>query len=442
MGHTFSKLHVSFFYNKRLAFFSLIFLALGLPLLLLTLQKQQNISQHAASNGIPQLSHVFFIIMENHEYNQIIGSSNAPYINSLANKYGLATNYHGLIHPSLHNYIGLVAGSTLGISTDCTTCTATGPNIATLLETAGKKWKSYQESMPGNCHLGDAGTYAQRHNPFVYFPAMKASCSVNDVPYTQFASDLTGGNMADFIWITPNLQNDMHDGTIQQGDSWLAQEIPRILASSAYQNNGLLVITFDEGLKGSTLNQVPTLIISPLSKQGGFKSNINYNHYSLLRTLSEGLGIQAPAQAAAVTPMSDFFTNIPVTGTNTTTMPQQSLTPTKAISGQQPSPTPTHPAGTTTFSFSLCPHGLGNCGDSINHTGGNTTLQHTTRNVNINIFNLQNTQVATGHGIVSYVPSVQNFQGTATVDNLSTGQYQVEVVFMDFYLQKYQALHK
>src|SRR5438045_2803539 len=123
---------------RRLTVVSFLFLALTLPLLLFTLQKQQNFSQHAASTGIPQFSHVFFIIMQNHGYNQIIGSTNAPYITSLANTYGVATNYHGLTHPSLPNYLGLVAGTTFGITSDCTTCTVSGPNIAALLESVGK----------------------------------------------------------------------------------------------------------------------------------------------------------------------------------------------------------------------------------------------------------------------------------------------------------------
>src|SRR5215208_3459097 len=83
----------------------------------------------SAANGIPTFSHVFQIVMENKEYSSIIGSSSAPYTNSLAQQYGLATNYYGIRHPSLPDYLAMTGGSTFGITSDCTTCFVNATNI-------------------------------------------------------------------------------------------------------------------------------------------------------------------------------------------------------------------------------------------------------------------------------------------------------------------------
>ena len=124
----------------------------------------------ASAGPVPAFSHVFQIVMENHEISSIIGSSSAPYINSLAQTYGLATNYYGIRHPSLPNYLALIGGDTFGITTNCNTCYINAPNLADQIEASGRTWKGYMESMPKPCYLGDAAPlYKQKHNPFIYF---------------------------------------------------------------------------------------------------------------------------------------------------------------------------------------------------------------------------------------------------------------------------------
>src|SRR5256884_9210037 len=108
----------------------------------------------AAAGTVPAFNHIFTIVMENHSYGQIIGSGSAPYINSLAAKYGLATNYFAVAHPSLPNYLALTGGSTFGITSDCTTCFVSAPNIAKdRVDASGRSWKAYMESMPRPCFL-------------------------------------------------------------------------------------------------------------------------------------------------------------------------------------------------------------------------------------------------------------------------------------------------
>jgi hypothetical protein len=183
-------------------------------------------TQPAAASAlpVPAFDHIFTILMENHSYSEIIGdTTDAPYLHSLATTYGLGSNRFAVSHPSLPNYLALTGGSTFGVTTDCnpSTCTQNQPNIAAdRIVPAGKTWKAYMESMPSNCLLSDSGEYAVRHNPFVYYTDIQTTSQCNnDVPYTQFATDIQSASTTpNYAWITPNLINDMHDGTIAQGD--------------------------------------------------------------------------------------------------------------------------------------------------------------------------------------------------------------------------------
>ena len=264
-------------------------------------------------------THVLWIMMENHSYNTIIGSSAAPYINAVAKECGLATGYHNITHPSLPNYVAATSG--LGLSklapftSDCDPtgpCTTSAPSIFG----QGESWKAYEESMPSACDMTDSGNYAVRHNPPPYYTSLK-SCQTLDVPYTQLAADLSAGTLPAFSFVTPNLIDDMHNGTVQQGDTWLSTNLPTILSSSEYQSGSLAVfITWDEG-EGGTSNtcarnktdvgcHVATLVISPTTK-AGTKSGALYNHWSLLRTAETVLGLPLLGQAATANSMVTAF---------------------------------------------------------------------------------------------------------------------------------------
>jgi hypothetical protein len=236
------------------------------------------------------------IVMENHEYGTVIGSAGAPYTNRLAASYGLATNYYAASHPSLPNYLALTAGSTLGIASDCTTCFVSATNIADQVETSGRTWKAYMEDMPTPCFMGPwSGNYAMKHNPFMYFTDIRnnaARCAAHVVPFTQFGADMSGGQVPNFVWITPNMCNDTHDCAVSTGDAWLSNVVPTITGSAAFRNGGVLFITWDEGSTnagccGDTWGgHVATLVISPRSIPG-FRSSVAENHYGLLRTIED-----------------------------------------------------------------------------------------------------------------------------------------------------------
>jgi hypothetical protein len=260
---------------------------------------------------VPAFDHIFVIVMENHSASQIIGSADAPFINELAASYGLAANYTAVSHPSLPNYLALTGGSTFGLSTDCTGCFQNAPNIAVdRVAASGRAWRAYMESMPSPAFVGDAYPYVQKHDPFVYYDNIRTDSGqfANVVPYTQLAKDLSAlDNTPSYGWITPNMTDDMHDGTVAQGDTWLSAAVPALLSSDAFtQRRSLLLITWDEN-DDSPGNQVAALIIAQ-GVPAGFKSQVPYNHYSLLRTIETAWGL-APLTAsdAAATAMSDFF---------------------------------------------------------------------------------------------------------------------------------------
>jgi acid phosphatase len=260
---------------------------------------------------VPAFDHIFVIVMENHSASQVIGSADAPFINELAASYGLAANYTAVSHPSLPNYLALTGGSTFGLSTDCTGCFQNAPNIAVdRVAASGRDWRAYMESMPSAAFVGDAYPYMQKHDPFVYYDNIRTDPGqfANVVPCTQLAKDLSAlGSTPSFGWITPDMTHDMHDGTVAQGDTWLSAAVPALLSTDAFtRRRSLLLITWDEN-DDSPGNQVATLVIAQ-GVPAGFKSQVPYSHYSLLRTIETAWGL-APLTAndAAATAMSDFF---------------------------------------------------------------------------------------------------------------------------------------
>lgn len=270
---------------------------------------------------------MFTIVLENHDYNEIVGSANAPYLNSLIAKYGLATNYMDSgTHPSLPNYLYMVSGATqyLGfIDLDPTffPFPVNADNLGHQLTTAGIPWRSYQESMGTACKLSGSGNYAPKHDPFLYFANIQTApgglCAQTNVDYTQFAADLAAGTYR-YMWITPNLVNDGHDpsltptdivNALKQSDTWLSVEVPKILASSAYLNGGVLFITWDEaeGRNGDSPDQVPMIVISTKIKSAGFKSNTTHTHASYLATVEHIFGLPKLGAAATATDLMEFF---------------------------------------------------------------------------------------------------------------------------------------
>jgi phosphatidylinositol-3-phosphatase len=241
-------------------------------------------------------SHVFVIVMENRSYSQALSGS---YTAVLAKKYSVATDYHGVSHPSLPNYLALTSGSTWGITDDGYHRLPAG-GLGAQLTSAGVVWRAYMEGMTKGC-FNSPYPYALKHNPFAYYGG---SCPSQVVDFSHFAADLKG-EVPRFVWITPGLCHDGHDCSTATADQWLAQTVPQILATDAWKNNGLLLITWDEG--DDSANHVLALAIQPNSS--AIASAHAYNHYSMLATIEDRLGLPRLGKAAEAIAMTDLVTN-------------------------------------------------------------------------------------------------------------------------------------
>ncbi len=264
---------------------------------------------------LPTFKHVFIVLEENHSYSSVIGSSSMPYLNSLASQYGLATQYYANTHPSLGNYFMLTTGQI--ITNNDSFVPPTGgvnvDNIVRHLLAAGKTWKVYAESLPSVGYLGgDTGLYVKHHNPFVYFSDVVNSSvqPLNIVPFTQLAADLANNQLPDYAFIVPNICDDAHDCTKSTADTWLQNNIAPLIASSAFQPNGLLIIVFDESFPTDTTNgggHVAWVVVSPKANLG-YQSTTLYQHQNTLRLMMEGLGLSTfPGAASTASNMAEFF---------------------------------------------------------------------------------------------------------------------------------------
>jgi hypothetical protein len=262
------------------------------------------------STKVPNFSHVYVIIFENKEYSSIVGSSQAPYINSLVAKYGLSTGFTAERHPSEPNYIALTSGSTQGIADDGVYNLSVN-NLFDQVTASGRTWHAYQQGYPGNCFtgssssavvdgVGKSGAYVRKHNPAISYKSISGSS-------TKCANitNLAGFNpaAANFEFITPNMINDMHDGTVADGDNFLKAFLPKITTSTAFANS-VVFVTFDEGT--SAVNgggHIVTIAITP-KMTAGYKTSAAYTHYSMLRTVEQAWGLSCLGSAASATPMS------------------------------------------------------------------------------------------------------------------------------------------
>jgi hypothetical protein len=262
---------------------------------------------------------VFLILMENHNWSSI-NSSAAPYINGTLLPMGAhAKQFFNPphLHPSLPNYLWLEGGTNFGVHGDgppSSNHQSSTAHLATLLTQAGIPWKGYMESMPsGSCPKSDSGKYAVRHDPFVYFDDVTGpagNCVAHVRPYSEFAGDLADNTVARYNFITPNVCNDMHDCSVSTGDTWLSREVPKILASQAYLDGGVIFLTWDEA--GSGDGPIGMVVLSPLGKGGGYSNSIHYTHSSTLRTVQEIFGVTPLLGGAAnATDLSDLFTTFP-----------------------------------------------------------------------------------------------------------------------------------
>ncbi|MEV7216839.1 alkaline phosphatase family protein [Kitasatospora cineracea] len=249
----------------------------------------------AQAAALPTPDHVIVVVMENHAYSQVIGSSSAPYLNNTIKAGGAnLTQSYGLTHPSEPNYYMLFSGSNQGRTDD--SCVSVGsmgaPNLASELIASGQSWGSYNETLPSQgSTVCSSGKYAQKHNPWFGFSNVPTNTAYT---MAQFPTDYT--QLPKVSFVVPNLCSDMHDCSVSTGDTWIKNNLGAY-ATWAQTHNSLLVVTFDEdnSLSG---NRIPTLVYGQHVTPGS-SSATTYNHYNVLRTLEDLAGLTAHAGNAA-----------------------------------------------------------------------------------------------------------------------------------------------
>ncbi|KKQ74457.1 hypothetical protein A2634_05485 [Candidatus Amesbacteria bacterium RIFCSPHIGHO2_01_FULL_48_32] len=284
--------------------------------------------------ALSQVKHVFVIFEENRNWKEIYNNLEAPFINkTLLVEGAFAQNYHnistdlGALHPSEPNYIMAVAGKIAFadhtfINNDLPSAansTASHDHLTYLLDNNNLSWKSYQEDISGNdCPIQKIENYSPKHNPFVFFQDVSGNppsnnntyCQTHIRPLGELQSDLSIGNIADYTFISPNMLNNMHDGSINQADNWLAKIVQMITDSAIYKTDTAIFITWDEGSGDINENDpIGMIILSPFVKPGYTNSTL-YTHASLVKTIQEIFHL-SPLLGLAVdektNDLSDFF---------------------------------------------------------------------------------------------------------------------------------------
>jgi hypothetical protein len=265
--------------------------------------------------GVTSPDHVVVVLEENHAYSEIIGSSSAPYINSMASRGALMAQSFAVTHPSEPNYLAFFSGSTLGITDDSCPHTFSDANLGSGLIGAGLGFAGYSEDLPAvGSTVCTSGAYARKHNPWVNFTNVPTSANL---PLTSFPTAFA--NLPTLSIVVPNLNDDMHDGTIAQGDSWLKAHLDAYV-QWAQTHNSLLVVTWDED-DSSQSNQIPTILVGPMVKAGIFNEHVT--HYNVLRTLQDLYSLPLTGNSGAAAPITDIWTS---TATPTSTATATSTT--------------------------------------------------------------------------------------------------------------------
>ncbi len=257
-----------------------------------------------APGAAGRVTKILVIMEENHSIGQVF-PARMPYLWSLARRFGMATSWSDVGHPSLPNYLAIFAGSSFNNPQDCSPgpgCTYPGPSVFGQVIANGGTARAYQESMPSPCDRATSGNYDVNHNPWAYFPGEAGDCLADDIAAGtpaagRLASDARTGTLPTVGMITPNLIHDAHDGTLAQADAWLRSWLPVLMSGPDWRAGRLaIVVVFDEG---ETTEQVPFVIMAP--GVSGDVISRPLDHYALTRLMDEVAGVQ-PLRAAARAP--------------------------------------------------------------------------------------------------------------------------------------------
>jgi len=245
----------------------------------------------------PPIAHsrVAVVVLENHGPRDVLRHG---WLARAARRGGRAVNAFGETHPSLGNYLALISGSTQGVSDDdVTDGPFTAPTIASQLSHARIRWRAYMNGMPAPCFgrvssVDETGRYARRHNPFLFFAGIVRSpphCRQHVVRGARLARDIARGRLPRFVWITPDLCQDMHDCPVAAGQRWMSRTLPGVL--KALGPRGMLFVTADEGTGGAGGGRIPLVALGRGVRPGSVV-RARVGHRELLATIEDVLGVE------------------------------------------------------------------------------------------------------------------------------------------------------
>ena len=298
------------------------------------------LARASRAEEVPRANHVFIVVEENQDFSCVVGNPVMPYLNSLAAKYAVATSYYANAHPSISNYFVLTTGQAIykGRFGDVRTDPVNVDNVIRELKQNGKTWRAYVEGVPNAGYTGgniNSTGYVKRHNPLAYFVQdISQSERGNLAPFAQFSDDLAREQLANYSFFVPNLYDDGHSvkGTnggnqglarcgeaaaMKQVDDWLKSIFTPLVSSKIFQQDGLLVITYDESSTDDESDgaghwgggRVATIVVSTKVKPA-YRSIVLYHHESTLRLMLEALGLDEnhwPGGAKNAPSMAEFF---------------------------------------------------------------------------------------------------------------------------------------
>ena len=279
------------------------------------------------AQSVPRSSHVWILAEENHSYEEVVDNPRMPYYNELISKYGLAEQFYSNRHGSLPALMYYVAGAQVTDDSNTTSCDHPENNIVRQLLKSGYAWRSYQQNLPyagfQGLYGGDGDAYYRRHNPLIDFTDVCPSTgqAINSVPFPDMESDVNADRKVNFAYITPDVNDDAHNGTLPEADQWMQDNVPSILARPEFKpgGDGILFVIWDEGnlsddrcsdkeSKGCG-GRTPILVIGPQVKEG-YRSKVLYHNQNVLKTVCEAMKLSScPGDAKNAAPMADFFKN-------------------------------------------------------------------------------------------------------------------------------------
>lgn len=260
---------------------------------------------HAEPTTPPHLDHIVVIILENQDYDQV---RVLPTVATLIEHGSVFTQSYAVSSPSLPNYLALWSGSTQGVSSN--TCPPrqapfTTENLGHACEAAGLTWRAYSENLPeagSSICTADGSLYTRKHAPWTDFSNLDHA---NERPYSDLALDIASGNLPNLAFVVPNNCNNSHDCSIATSDSWLASQVPPLLAALGPKD--VLVLTYDEGVGGGDDHILTLLVGEPV--RGGYAVAERIDHYGILRLLCDGLGLAPFGAAADLPPILQVWTD-------------------------------------------------------------------------------------------------------------------------------------